>query len=270
MQVKDIMSAPVYAITPGEPISRARNLMLRHRISRLLVLLHDEPAGMLTESDIGRRLDQAEPQWRRRPIDQIPVQLVMTKSLISIYPDASLWQASELLLENGIGSLAVRDGVRGDLCGIITKQDMIEHFSRITADMRANEIMSDFVAIVHKHHSLSHILQIMWEEEVDRVVVIEYGGTPVGMITNSNLTFACTPSDPRKGKRVHELPVIAEDIMSAPLVTIAEDGLATDAARMMVDMQIASIVVVDNGNDVVGILDQDSMLQAINHIGEDS
>ena len=270
MRVKDIMSAPVYAITPGEPISRARNLMLRHRISRLLVILHDEPVGVLTESDIGRRLDQAEPQWRRRPIDQIPVQLVMTKSLISIYPDASLWQASELLLENDIGSLAVRDDVRGDLCGILTKRDMIEYFSRITADMRASEIMSDFVATVHKHHSLSHILQMMWDEEVDRVVVLEYGGKPVGMITNSNLTFACTSSAPRKGRRVHELPVIAEDIMSAPLITTAEDGLATDAARVMVDERIASIVVVDNENDVVGILDQDSMLQAINHIGEES
>jgi len=262
------MSAPVYAITPGEPISRARNLMLRHRISRLLVMLHDEPMGMLTESDIGCRLEQAEPQWRRRPIDQIPVQLVMTKSLISIYPDASLWQASELLLENDIGSLAVREGVKGDLCGITTKRDMVEHFSRITADVRASEIMSDFVAVAHKHHSLSHVLQMMWDEGVDRVVVLEYGGKPVGMITNSNLTFACKPSAPCKGRRVHELSVIAEDIMSAPLVTIAEDGLATDAACMMVDEQIASIVVVDNGNDVVGILDKDSILQAINTMGE--
>ena len=270
MRVKDIMSAPVYAVTPGEPISRARNLMLRHRISRLLVILHDEPVGVLTESDIGRRLDQAEPQWRRRPIDQIPVQLVMTKSLISIYPDASLWQASELLLENGIGSLAVRDGVEGDLQGIITKRDMIEYFSQVTSDIRASEIMSDFVATVHKHHSLSHILQMMWDEEVDRVVVLEYGGKPVGIISNSNLTFACTLSAPRKSRRVHELPVIAEDIMSAPLVTIAEDGFATDAARMMVDERIASIVVVGDENDVVGILDQDSMLQAINNMGEES
>ncbi len=109
----------------------------------------------------------------------------------------------------------------------------------------------------------------MWDEEVDRVVVLEYGGKPVGMITNSNLKFACTPA-PRKGRRVQELPVIAEDIMSSPLLTIAGDGIATDAARMMVDEQIASIVVVDNENDVVGILDQDSILQAINHIGEES
>ncbi|HDJ37740.1 MAG TPA: CBS domain-containing protein, partial [Methanosarcinales archaeon] len=52
MRVKDIMSAPVYAITPGDPISRARNLMLRHKISRLLVTLHGDPVGVLTKADI--------------------------------------------------------------------------------------------------------------------------------------------------------------------------------------------------------------------------
>ena len=270
MRVKDIMSAPVYVITPGEPISRARNLMLRHRISRLIVMLHDEPVGMLTESDVGCRLDQAEPQWRRRPIDQIPVQLVMTKSLISIYPDASLWQASELLLENDIGSLTVRDDMVGDICGIITSWDMIKYFSQCTADIRVSEIMSDFVVAVHKHHSLSHILQMMEDEEVDRVVVLEYGGKPVGMITNSNLAFACTVSTTGKGRKVQELPVIAEDVMSAPLVTAAEGDLVTDAARLMVDEQIASIVVVDCEMDVVGILNQYNVLQAINKMGEES
>ena len=270
MRVKDIMSAPVYVITPGEPISRARNLMLRHKISRLLVVLHDEPVGMLTKSDIGRRLDQAEPQWRRRPIDQIPVQLVMTKSLISIYPDASLWQACELLLENDISGLAVRGGEENDLHGIITKWDLIKHFSQNTTDLRASEIMSGFVATVHKHHSLNHIVNLMGDEEVDRVVVLEYGGKPVGMITNSNLTFACAVSAPHSSRRIHNLPIIAEDIMSMPLITIAEGGLATDAARMMVDERITGIVVLDDDGDVVGILNQDSMLQAIIKIGEKS
>ena len=268
MRVKDIMSAPVYVIAPGEPISRARNLMLRHKISRLLVVLHDKPVGMLTKSDIGRRLDQAEPQWRRRPIDQIPVQLVMTKSLISIYPDASLWQASELLLENDIGGLAVRGGEEDDLHGIVTKWDLIKHFSQNTADLRASEVMSDFVATVHKHHSLSHIVHLMGDEEVDRVVVLEYGRKSVGMITNSNLMFACALSAPSNSRKVHDLPIIAEDIMSTPVTTIAGDGLATDAARMMVDEQITGVVVLDDDGDVVGILNQDSMLQAIIRMGE--
>ena len=38
MNVADIMSSPVYVINIDEPVSHARNLMLRHRISTLLVL----------------------------------------------------------------------------------------------------------------------------------------------------------------------------------------------------------------------------------------
>ncbi|MCD6145021.1 MAG: CBS domain-containing protein [Methanosarcinales archaeon] len=265
MRVKDIMNTPVYAITPGEPISRARNLMLRHRISRLLVILHDEPVGMLTKSDIGRRLDQAEPQWRRRPIDQIPVQLVMTKSLISIYPDATLSQACELLLENDIGGLAVSGE---DLYGIITKWDVIKYFSQSTTNIRVSEIMSDFVAVVHRRHSLSHILQTMEAEDVDRVVVLEYGGRPVGMITNSNLTFACMSGAPSRKRKMVELPILAEDIMSTPLITIRQDGLAVDAARLMVEEMVTSIIVVDEDEAVVGILNQESILQATITIGE--
>ncbi len=41
MKVKDIMSSPVYLIASNEPISRARNLMLKHGISRLVVIEND-------------------------------------------------------------------------------------------------------------------------------------------------------------------------------------------------------------------------------------
>ena len=265
MRVRDIMSTQVYAVTPGEPLSRARNLMLRHKISRLLVLMHDEPVGMLTKADITCRLNQAEPQWRRRPIDQIPVQLVMTKSLIGIYPDATLPQACELLLENDIGGLVVRDD---DLHGIITKWDMITYISKQSADIRACDIMSDFIAVVHRQHSVGHVIHTMDAEDVDRVVVLEYGGKPIGMITNSNLAFGCA-SDPRgRDKKFLEVPVVAEDIMSTPLITIPLDGLVTDAARTMVDELINSIIVLDAESDVIGILDQESILRGIIMLGE--
>jgi len=38
MNVADIMSSPVYVINADEPVSHARKLMLRHKISTLLVL----------------------------------------------------------------------------------------------------------------------------------------------------------------------------------------------------------------------------------------
>ena len=52
MNVADIMSSPVYVINIDEPVSHARNLMLRHRISTLLVLNEGKMVGIVTKSDI--------------------------------------------------------------------------------------------------------------------------------------------------------------------------------------------------------------------------
>ncbi len=107
MNVADIMSSPVYIINADEPVSHARNLMLRHRISTLLVLNEGKMVGIVTKSDITNRLAQAEPLWRRRPIDQIPIKLLMTESVITIYPEASISQAVALMLENGVHNIPV-------------------------------------------------------------------------------------------------------------------------------------------------------------------
>jgi len=77
--------------------------MLRHKIGRLVLIENNKPIGIVTKKDISRRLNQAEPQWRRRPIDHIPIRQVMTESLITIYPDATPRQLAELMVENNIG-----------------------------------------------------------------------------------------------------------------------------------------------------------------------
>ena len=107
MKIKDIMSAPVFVVSPDENVARARNLMLRHKIGRLVIVENNKPIGMVTKKDIVKRLNQAEPQWRRRPIDDIPVRKVMTESLITIFPDATAKQLAELMTENNIGGLPV-------------------------------------------------------------------------------------------------------------------------------------------------------------------
>lgn len=96
MKIKEIMSSPVYVVSPDETVARARNLMLRHKIGRLVLIENNKPIGIVTKKDIGRRLNQAEPQWRRRPIDHIPIRQVMTESLITIFPDASPRQSQNL------------------------------------------------------------------------------------------------------------------------------------------------------------------------------
>ena len=57
------------------------------------------------------------------------------------------------------------------------------------------------------------------------------------------------------------MPLVAEDIMSAPLISVKSEDLATDAARVMVKERINGVPVFGNG--IMGILTGDNIVKAI-------
>ncbi len=279
MKIKDIMSAPVYVVSPDETVARARNLMLRHKIGRLVIIENNKPIGIVTKKDISRRLNQAEPQWRRRPIDDIPIRKVMTVSLITIFPDATPRQLAELMSENNIGGLPVVNN-KDEVIGIVTKWDLIRYFSELALTLKVRDLKIDPALTVHRHHTISHILYELDINSADRAVVFEDKDMPVGIITSSNLTFTemksktgglphkeikMTRKESAAGKKqyryISEVPLVAEDIMSSPLISIKSDELATYAAGIMVKERINGLPVIGNG--VMGILTGENIIKSI-------
>lgn len=157
MKIKEIMSSPVYVVSPEENVARARNLMLRHKIGRLVIIENNKPIGIVTKKDISRRLNQAEPQWRRRPIDHIPIRKVMSESLITIFPDATPRQLAELMRENNISGLPVVNS-KNEVTGIVTKWDLIKYFSEQPLEFKVSDLNIIPALTVHRHHTISHIL----------------------------------------------------------------------------------------------------------------
>lgn len=268
-KVKDYMQSPVYVIEKEEPVQRARNLMLKHYISRLLVMDGEKLAGIVTKHDISHRLSQAAPEWRRRPISKIPVRLVMTERPITIYPGATVEQAAEIMDENGIDGLPVERG-EGDIVGIITSRDLLSYFVKKKPDSKVGDLMSQGVVSVHRHHTLDHVLEEMIENRVDRVVVCEDNATPVGVVTHTNLAISGISDSKdelktknikmtrkestagRKGYRyVKEVPLVAEDVMSYPIIFTDPEVPALEAAEILLEKEICGLPVLDDGR-VVG------------------
>ena len=279
MKIKDIMSAPVYVVSPDENVARARNLMLRHKIGRLVIVENNKPIGIVTKKDITRRLNQAEPQWRRRPIDDIPVRKVMTESMITIFPDATPRQLAELMSENNIGGLPVVNN-KEDVIGIVTKWDLIRYFSELELDLKVKDLNIDPALTVHRHHTISHIIHELQSNSIDRAIVLEDNDMPVGIITNSNLTFTemkdktgglpqkvikMTRKESAAGRKqnryIDEVPLVAEDIMSSPIISVNGEDLATYAAGLMVKERINGVSVIGNG--VMGILTGENIIKTI-------
>jgi CBS domain-containing protein len=278
-KVKEYMSAPVYVVERNEPIQRARNLMFKYGIGRLPVLDNGKLVGIVTKYDITNRLNQAAPEWRRRPIDKVPVQVVMTEKPITIFPDATMTQAAELMLENDISGLPVeRDG---DILGMITSRDMVRYFAEQDIKATVGDLMNKNVLSVHRHHTIGHVLDEMNVQGTSRALVYEDNTTPVGIITRSGLTFSeiMGPKDEMETKNikmtrkestagrkqnryVRQMPFVAEDIMTSPIITISPEAKAVETAKMLTEKGIIGMPVMEK-DDLVGYFSADEIIAEI-------
>jgi CBS domain-containing protein len=276
MRVDEIMSTPVYTISTCDTIARARNLMLKRKISRLAVIEGEKLVGMVTKADLTQRLLQAEPSWRRRPIDRIPVKLVMTEEPITIYPSATPQQAAELMIENNIRGLPVVENER--LIGMLTAFDLVKWFSNSKSEVKVKDIMSSAVVTVHRYHSVNHVIDQMNENGVDRVIVVDGKNEPAGIITLSDLAFIelnperdaerelkltrkSTPAGIKEYRYIKRVMLLAEDIMSSPLFIIEAQALATSAAKMIIEKDVDAITV--KNEELLGMISKTDIVAAI-------
>jgi len=278
-KVKDYMSSPINVIERNEPIQMARNLMFKYSIGRLPVMDNGKLVGIVTKYDITNRLNQAAPEWRRRPIDKVPIQVVMTEKPITIFPDATMPQAAELLIENDISGLPVeRDG---EIVGMITTRDMVKYFSEQDIKATVGDLMSKNILNVHRHHTIGHVLEEMNVQGVSRALVYEDNTTPVGIVTRSGLTFSemmgpkdemetksikMTRKESAAGRKqyryVKQMPFVAEDIMTSPIFSLSPEIKAVEASKTLEEKHIIGMPVMEN-NEVVGYFSADEIITEI-------
>ncbi|MFA7199218.1 MAG: CBS domain-containing protein [Methanoculleus sp.] len=277
MRAVDVMSAPVYVVAPNDNVAYARNLMLKHRVSRLPVMEEDELRGILTKKDIAYRLRQTEPIWRRRPIDRIPVSVLMAPDPIVVTPETGVRDVAATMLDRDISGLPVVDN--GEVTGIVTKLDVMRsaHIRGLSA--RVSEAMEDAVT-VNRYHSLDHVIDTI-KGKNDKLIVVNDNGSLAGIITESNLAFyeylddrmnlpskdvthlrKDEPGGQKRFRYVVEVSAVAEDIMSRPVITIAPDTSLQDAVGLMLEHQINSLVVAgDEG--ILGMLKRDDIIKEV-------
>jgi CBS domain-containing protein len=278
MIASDIMTSPVYVVGSSENVAHARNLMLKHKISRLPVVQETGLMGIITKKDIGYRLRHTEPVWRRRPIDLVPVELLMTPDPFSVKPGEVVKTIAGMMVTHDISGLPVIESHK--IVGIVTKSDLFRSAYLGTMTLVVGDLMEDAIP-VSRYHSLDHIVNLMIERD-DKLVVVNNDGTLAGIITESNLAFyKCTDNKsgdmPEKdimrlrkeesaGRKYYRdvisVSAVAEDVMTRPVVTISpEDGIG-DAVLLMREKHVSSLVVVE-GEEIKGILKRDDIIKEV-------
>ena len=277
MFARDIMNAPVHVVSPDATVAHARNLMVRHHISRLPVMENGVLVGIITKKDIAYRMRKGEPAWRRRPLDRIPVGALMTEHPVVVEPDTGVRETARMFTKQNFSSVPVVEG--GVMIGIITKTDLMKSALVRQITWPVGDVMED-VPVVTRYHSLNHVISVMRERN-DKVLVTEDDGTPAGIISETNLAFyedepkiagvmgkdvTIKRRETADGVRGSALMAVASvtagDVMTSPVLTVPPGTPVPDALVMMEKHHVNSLVVMENGT-VTGIIKRDDIIKEV-------
>jgi CBS domain-containing protein len=122
--VKDIMTKDVITIESNKSVFEAAELMSEKGVGCVIVLIKAFPVGIITERDIVRRIVAKHSSLDVKVIE------VMTKTLITVDPDASLKDAARLMSTNKIRRLPVLKNNK--LVGIVVASDFVRNIGKKT------------------------------------------------------------------------------------------------------------------------------------------
>ncbi len=184
------------------------------------------------------------------------------------------------MLENGVHTIPV---VKNDIVGIITRTDLVRYVAENKEDMKTkiSKLMTEDIISVHRHHTINHVIDEMNRNNIERVIVKDDAGKPVGIISsrslalnlltdfqgelsmkNIKMTRKSSPGGQKTYRYVKELPLTAEDIMISPINSIDVNEDVSAAAKKMMEDGVTALPVSD-GEDIVGILSRTDIMKAI-------
>ena len=265
-------------INPKKSLLEARKILLKHRISRLIVSENEKPVGILTEKDLIKAIYRID----AKPVESTRVSEIMSKDLITIMEGSTLSECAKLMLDNNISSVIVLKKNKG-LAGIITKTDLASVFlTQAGEQLKILKIMTKNVITVKPADSLLYVESLLVNSRVSRVVV-ERNRKPVGIITHRDFIpakiplwlkqfadpsevedykMAANPKEYHSNQLSYLITFIAADIMTPNPVTIEVDDDVSTAALLMIRHGISGLPVV-KGSLLAGIVTKTDIVRAI-------
>ncbi|WNY25719.1 CBS domain-containing protein [Methanolapillus millepedarum] len=277
MKMKNIMSAPVYVVSPDETVARARNLMMKHKVGSILVVDGESIAGIFTKSDLKTRLFEEEAAWKRRPIDQIPIKSICTTDVTTVSPNTTVIKAAQIMTEKCIDHLPVVDK---EILGIVSKTDIVRLVSEngIGSEIMVSDSMSGKAVTVNTNHTINHIIGEMEKNDVQKVVVMDNNEKAVGIVSikdlsandllvNDSKNEKNTKTKKEKFRRHSiDLPFVAEDLMTHIITVDVSASIAT-AAKKIIDNNVMSLPVTRNGK-IAGMISRDDIIKSLSLLSE--
>jgi len=120
VKVSEVMSDKVFVVDINETVQMAAIIMREKDISGLIVIEDENAVAVIAIDDIIKKVVAENISPR-----DIKVRDIMSSSIITAQDDESLTDAAMRMAANDISRIPVLDS-EGNLCGIVTKTDMLK------------------------------------------------------------------------------------------------------------------------------------------------
>ena len=233
------------------------DLALEIRSSCVLVVEGNELRGILTERDIVRLSAQEQ------RLDQLTLKQVMVQSVITLQEPAftDLFTAIDLLQGHGIRHLPIVNALNQPI-GLVT-HDSLRQVSRPADLLRlrlVKEVMTRQVIQAPPDCTMLTVAQRMAEHRVSCVVIVEplsdVQVKPVGILTERDIVQFQSLSLDLKA-------CAARTVMSQPIFSVQPEESLARVQTMMVKHFIRRLAVTGPDQELLGIVTQTSLLQAL-------
>ncbi len=222
--------------------------MMASRISSVIVVDRDTAIGILTETDMLHVMRQ-----HRSP--DMPVAQVMTQPVHCVAADLDYRLAFRDAASHGIRHIIVEDEA-GRSLGIVSEADFRKHLgAEFFHHMNSvDTLMERLFPRLPPNATLEEGLAAMEAVHASCVVVTE-GRQALGLVTERDIVRLYL-----KGEYNPTLGAI----MTWPVISVREDCMLAEAARIMLERNIRHLVVVDAHDHLRGLLSEHALMRPLN------
>ncbi|MBD2165224.1 GAF domain-containing protein [Calothrix membranacea FACHB-236] len=241
--------------------TKVDELHLDARASCILVVDNNKLLGIFTERDVVRLCAQ------QRPLENLTIREVMINPVITLYESdfTDVFFVVNLLQQYHIRHLPLLDE-QDCVVGLLTNESLRQS-SRTVNLLRlrlAFEVMSCEVICAAPDSSILAIAQLMTAHRVSSVMIVQLGGSedaplkiPMGIVTERDIVQFYALGMNLETCRAHM-------VMSTPIFAVKPEDSLLVVQQMMEQRLIRRVAVTGEQGELLGIVTQSSLLQALN------
>ncbi len=151
LKVEDVMVEDVISVSEKATVKEAAELMDQHEIGCLVVVKDGKPVGIVTETDMVKRVILGPVDPEKTKVGEI-----MSKPLVVGNPQMDVDEASKLMRRQKIKKLPVVE--RGRLVGLVTTTDIV----------RSPEVMKMMIRAIKRNLTKEIVASIEEKLELEK------------------------------------------------------------------------------------------------------